>query len=471
MLARGIAVRDANGRATRVVGSQADVTARRAAVHQLQHDALHDSLTGLPNRVLFLDRLDQALRRARRRDAEASAAVLFLDLDRFKVVNDSLGHLVGDRLLVAVARRIEGTLRPTDTVARLGGDEFTVLLTDVVDARGAIVAAERIHQALREPFELSGRELFVDASVGIALAGPGAAPEDVLRDADVAMYRAKAQGSGHHAVFDAAMHGQFLRRLDIESELRSAIEAGALQVAYQPIAQAASGRIAGFEALCRWPDGRGGFHDPAEFLPVAEETGLIVGLGALVLREACEQLAAWRERTAGAGLTVGVNVSQRQLADAGFPELLAGTLADTGLDPAALRLEVSERVLSRDPRALRALLVRLLEAHGVRSHIDEFGTGASSLQLLHGFPGDAVKIHRALVMGMGHGAGAFEIVKALVGLAHNLGFEAVAEGVETAEQLDYLKVLGCEFAQGFHLAAPLAPADAAALLRDGVRVG
>jgi diguanylate cyclase (GGDEF)-like protein/PAS domain S-box-containing protein len=467
MLARGIAVRDATGRATRVVGSQTDVTERHVAVSRLQHDALHDALTGLPNRVLFLDRLDQALRRARRNESDACAAVLFLDLDRFKLVNDSLGHLAGDRLLIAVARRLEAALRPTDTVARLGGDEFTVLLTDVVDACGAILVAERIHHALREPFQLGGRELFVDASIGIALAGTDALPEDVLRDADVAMYRAKAEG-GRHAIFDAAMHDRFRRRLDMDAELRKAIEADLLQVAYQPIVQAATGRIAGFEALCRWPDGQGGFHDPAEFVPVAEETGLIVGVGASVLRQACAQLAAWRELSAGAELTIGVNLARRELSDPGFEALLAGVLADTGLDPAALRLEISERELSVAPEELRDQLGRLLDDHGVRARIDDFGTGASSLQLLHRFPGDAVKIHRTLVSGMSRDAGALEIVKALVGLAHNLRLEVIAEGVESAEQLDYLRVLGCEFAQGFHLAAPLAAADAAALLRDGV---
>jgi diguanylate cyclase (GGDEF)-like protein/PAS domain S-box-containing protein len=467
MLARGVAVRDGTGRATRVVGSQTDVTDRRAAVGRLEHDALHDALTGLPNRVLFLDRLDQALRRARRTEADACAAVLFLDLDRFKVVNDSLGHLVGDRLLVAVARRLEAALRPTDTVARLGGDEFTVLLTDVVDARGAILVAERIHQALGTPFELGGRQLFVDASIGIALAGAEAAPEDVLRDADVAMYRAKAEG-GRHAVFDAAMHDQFLRRLDLEAELRHAIEAGLLEVAYQPIVQAATGRIAGYEALARWPDGQGGFHEPADFVAVAEETGLIVGLGATVLEQACAQLAAWRELPGGSGLIVGVNVTRRQLSDPGFCDVLDAALDASGLDPAALRLEISERELTAEPDSLRRQLAGLLADHGVRSHVDDFGTGASSLQLLHRFPGDAVKIHRALVIGMGHDAGAFEIVKALVGLAHNLGLEVIAEGVESAEQLDYLRVLGCEFAQGFHLSPPLAPPDAAALLRDGV---
>jgi EAL domain-containing protein (putative c-di-GMP-specific phosphodiesterase class I) len=282
------------------------------------------------------------------------------------------------------------------------------------------------------------------------------------------MYRAKTDGAGRHAVFDAAMHAQVLRRLDLEGELRRAIERRELLVAYQPIVQAATGRIAGFEALCRWPDGRGGFHDPADFMPIAEETGLIVPLGAWVLRVACAQLAEWRALPRGAGLTMGVNIAARQLGDPGFSDLLAAALTDAHLDPAALRLEIREQELSRDADGLRRTLVHLLDAHGVRSHIDDFGTGASSLRALHRFPGDAVKIHRALVIGMGHDAGAFEIVKALVSLAHNLGLEVIAEGVETAEQLDYLKVLGCEFAQGFHIAAPLPPADAAALLRDGV---
>jgi diguanylate cyclase (GGDEF)-like protein len=471
MLARAVAVRDpATGRATRVVGSQTDVTDRKAAQQRLQHDALHDALTGLPNRVLFLDRLDQAIRRAQRSEGAACAAVLFLDLDRFKVVNDSLGHHVGDRLLVAVAGRLEAALRPTDTVARLGGDEFTILLADVVDTRGAIQVADRVHQALRAPFEVGGRELFVDASIGIAVAGTAAAPEDVMRDADVAMYRAKGDGRGRHAVFDAAMHARVLRRLDMETELRQAVEAGAIEVAYQPIVLTTTGRIAGFEALARWPDGHGGFHDPADFVPIAEETGLIVALGAAVLRAACAQLAAWRELPGAGELTVGVNVAQRQLTDPGFAATLAGALHDARLDPSALRLEVKEPELSRDPEALRRVLAHLLDALGVRSHIDGFGTAASSLQLLHGFPGDAVKIDRALVTRMGNDSGAFEIVKALAGLAHNLGLEVVAEGVESAEQLDSVALLGCEFAQGFHVCAPLPPADAAALLRGGVRL-
>ena len=460
MLARGMAVRDAHGRATRVVGSQTDVTDRKHAEQRLQHDALHDALTGLPNRVLFLDRLDQAIRRAQRAHPDACAAVLFLDLDRFKLVNDSLGHQVGDRLLIAVARRLESALRPPDTVARLGGDEFTILLDGVSDAHEASVIAERVQHTLRAPFDIDERELHVDASIGIALAGADAAPETVLRDADVAMYRAKADGKGRHAVFDARMHEQVMRRLDMETELRRAIEERRLEVVYQPIVQSATGRVAGFEALCRWPDGSGGFVEPSDFVPIAEETGLIVPLGRWVLHSACAQLAEWRARPSGAALTVSVNVSHRQLADPAFPEVLAEALAAAELDPRALRLEVKEHELSRALRALE----NALKVQGVRSHIDDFGTGAASLRLLHGFPGDAVKIHRALVLGMGREAGAFEIVKALVGLAHSLGLEVIAEGVETAVQLDHLKLLGCEFAQGFHVSAPLRPAEATSLV-------
>jgi diguanylate cyclase (GGDEF)-like protein/PAS domain S-box-containing protein len=464
MLARGMAVRDANAQATRVVGSQTDVTDRKHAEQRLQHDAMHDALTGLPNRVLFLDRLDQAIRRAQRATPQAAAAVLFLDLDRFKLVNDSLGHQAGDRLLIAVARRLESAVRPPDTVARLGGDEFTVLLDGVSDAHEASLVAERVHQTLRAPFHIDERELFVDASIGIALAEADAAPDTVLRDADVAMYRAKADGKGRQAVFDGRMHQQVMRRLDMETDLRKAIEERRLEVVYQPIVQTATGRIAGFEALCRWPDTAS---EPAEFVPIAEETGLIVPLGSWVLHQATSQLAAWRSTPAGAGLTIGVNVSPRQLADPEFGLTLSEALEASQLDPRALRLEVSEHALEHAQRAL----TQLADSHGVRSHIDDFGTGASSLRLLHGFPGDAVKIHRTLVAGMGREPGAFEIVKALVGLAHSLGLEVVAEGVETATQLEHLELLGCEFAQGFHVSAPLRPEDAAALLEDAALRG
>ena len=473
MLARGTAVRDQSGRATRVVGSQTDVTDRRQAEQRLQHDALHDALTGLPNRVLFLDRLAQSILRAQRggRAGTAScAAVLFLDLDRFKLVNDSLGHHVGDRLLIAVARRLESALRPGDTVARLGGDEFTILLDDVCDAREATVIAERVQQTLQDPFHLDGRELVVAASIGIALADPDASPPDVMRDADVAMYRAKAEGKGRHAVFDARMHELVMRRLDLETDLRHAIEADEIEVHYQPIVQTATGRIVGFEALARWqgPDGRA--VEPADFVPIAEETGLIVALGRRVLERACAQVAEWRGLPGGEGLTLGVNVSHRQLSEPSFPVELSAALESTGLDPRALRLEVREHDLARDAEATRRTLAHVLETLGVRWQIDDFGTGASSLHLLHRFPGDAVKIFGPLVSGMGHDGGSFEIVKAIVELAHNLGLEVIAEGVETAGQLEHLRVLGCEFAQGFHVSAPLVARDARALLAQGTLV-
>jgi diguanylate cyclase (GGDEF)-like protein len=391
--------------------------------------------------------------------------VLFLDLDRFKIVNDSMGHACGDQLLQAVARRLEAALRPNDTVARLSGDEFTLLLDDVCEPREATVIAERVLQSLQAPFVIDARELFIGASIGIALATAKSAPEQVMRDADVAMYRAKADGKGRHAVFDAAMHEQVMRRLDLEGDLRRAIEQRALEVAYQPIVQAATGRIVGFEALCRWPSG-----EPAELLAMADETGLSIPLGRQVLHTACTQLAEWRQSPKGAGLTMGVNVSARQLAEPGFVTMLKETLEQTGLDPRALRIEVSEHDLARGrgDEATRRVLEQALERAHVRTHIDDFGTGASPLRLLHRFPGDAIKVSRALISGIGTDAGAFEIVRAVVGLAHNLGLEVIADGVEKREQLDYLPVLGCEFAQGFHISAPLAAEEARALLETGV---
>ncbi|MDA0173376.1 EAL domain-containing protein [Solirubrobacter taibaiensis] len=465
LCARATAVRDHLNRATRVVGTTTDTTNRRESERRLQHDALHDALTGLPNRVLFVDRLDQSIRRAQRRHPATCAAVLFLDLDRFKVINDSLGHACGDQLLQKVARRLEAALRPNDTVARLSGDEFTLLLDDVSDPREATVIAERVLQSLKLPFVIDNRELFIDSSIGIALATAKSAPQQVMRDADVAMYRAKADGKGRHAVFDAAMHQQVMRRLDLEGDLRRAIETRALEVVYQPITQAATGRVVGFEASCRWPNG-----EPAEVLAMADETGLSIPLGRQILETACAQLAQWRLLPRGAGLTIGVNVSARQLGEPGYVDMLDEILLQTHLDPRALRLEVSEHDLSRGRAddATRRVLDQAFEHLSVRTHIDDFGTGASPLRLLHRFPGDAIKVSRALVAGIGHDAGAFEIVRAVVGLAHNLGLEVIADGVEKREQLDYLKVLGCEFAQGFHISAPLSAEEARAMLESGV---
>jgi diguanylate cyclase (GGDEF)-like protein len=433
----------------------------------LRHDALHDGLTGLPNRALFLDRLELSVRRARRQKEEFCCAVLFLDLDRFKLVNDSLGHLVGDRLLMAVAERLEAALRPGDTVARIGGDEFTLLLDDVGDVHGASIVAERLHESLSAPFVLEGRELYVTASVGIALVSADRPPEDVVRDADVAMYRAKAQGGGRHAVFDEAMHERVMARLELETGLRLALERDELRVLYQPVIETATGRIAGFEALCRWTDRDGHAIDPREFVAIADETGLILPLGRFVLSQACRQLAVWRAHPRGRDLQISVNVSGRQLADPGFVALVTDALSEARLDPRGLRLEVAESSIMHDPEASRRVLGRLFDEHSVAARIDDFGLGASSLRQLHRFPGDAVKMDRTFVVPMLEDEAAHDIVKAIVALAHNLGMEVIAEGVETEAHLDRLKLLGCEYAQGFYIAGALDASAATALLDRG----
>jgi diguanylate cyclase (GGDEF)-like protein len=438
-----------------------------AELADLRHDALHDGLTGLPNRALFLDRLELSLKRSRRHPESYCCAVLFCDLDRFKLVNDSLGHLVGDRLLMAVARRLEGALRPGDTVARIGGDEFTLLLEDITDVRGASVVAERLHETLAAPFEVDNRELYVSASIGIAMVDPGRAPEDVVRDADVAMYRAKAQGGARHAVFDEAMHERVMQRLELETGLRRALERDELRVLYQPVIQTATGAIAGFEALCRWTDTAGRAIEPRDFVPIADETGLILPLGRFVLGEACRQLARWRQHPRGEGLSVSVNVSGRQLADPGFVGLVTDALSEARLDPRGLRLEVAESSMMDDPEAARRILGRLFDEHSVAARIDDFGLGASSVRQLHRFPGDAVKLDRTFVVPMLEDEGALDIVKAIVALAHNLGMEVIAEGVETQAHLDRLKLLGCEYAQGYFIAGPLDAGAATALLERG----
>ena len=423
----------------------------RRSVLRLQHDALHDPLTGLPNRTLFLDRLQQSLRRSRRRGADSGAAVLFIDLDHFKGVNDSLGHQAGDQLLQSVALRLDAALRPGDTVARIGGDEFTVLLEDVTDAREATVVAERVLGTLADPLRVVGRELNVSGSIGIALGGPDVDPHELINDADVAMYRAKAQGKARHSVFDVHMQRHAIARLDLEADLRRAIESEALHVVFQPIMRTVGSDITAFEALCRWDV------EPREFVAVAEETGLIVPLGRFVLREAARRAVEW-------DACVCVNISARQLADRDFTSMVEEVLAETGAPPANLRLEVTESAMTHDPdRALRTL-ADLSTRVGVRSHLDDFGTGASSLGLLHRFPGDALKIDHGLVIDMLTDPASSAIVKGIVGVAHSLGMEVVGEGVESAAHLEKLRLLDCELVQGFHLSLPLTAEAAAELL-------
>jgi diguanylate cyclase (GGDEF)-like protein/PAS domain S-box-containing protein len=464
MLSRGLAVRDAAGRSYRLAGSQTDITDRKLAESRLLHDALHDALTGLPNRALFLNRLEMALQRCRR-DSRSRFAVLFVDLDRFKVINDSLGHGTGDQLLVALADRLRLCVRVIDTVARLGGDEFGFLLEGVQDLRQVVRTAERLQEELTRVFALSGHEVFTSGSIGIALAGGGSeGPEQILRDADIAMYRAKALGRGGYAVFDQEMHLSAVAALQLENDLRRALERGELELFYQPIACIGDGRLCGFEALLRWRHPERGLVEPGQFIASAEETGLIVPLGAWVLEAACRQLVRW-EPLLGPGVSVSVNLSARQLA---HPELLrqvSQTLTATGAAPSRLKLEITESVLMADAPAAQRVLEHLQRVLGVGVMIDDFGTGYSSLAYLQQFPVDTLKIDRSFVSRLG--SGGEPIVRAIVTLGKSLGMELLGEGVETSAQLEELGRLGCDYAQGFLLAPPMAGAEAEALLRRG----
>jgi diguanylate cyclase (GGDEF)-like protein/PAS domain S-box-containing protein len=426
------------------------------------HAAFHDPLTGLPNRALFVDRVTSALARSGRRP-EQVAAVLFLDCDRFKLVNDTLGHLTGDLLLIAIARRVERCLRLGDTLARLGSDEFTILLEDVQDAVTAAGIAEELLQAFSTPFTLGDHEVYATASIGIALSSPGTtSPEDLLRDADIAMYRAKVLGKGRYEVFVPELRAQASRLLQLETALRRTLDRSELSLAYQPIVSLADGRLSGFEALARWQHPEFGAIEPSEFIPVAEETGLIHPLGEWVLREACAQTRRWQEAFPLWGaLSVSVNVSVKQLQDLRFSDRVRGALAQSGLCAQHLRLEITESMLMRDPgRAADAL--RTLRELGVKLHMDDFGTGYSSLSYLHQFPLDALKIDRSFVSGQGSaGIANPEIVQTVIAMARRLGLEVIAEGVETEEQERQLRALGCTSGQGYRFARPLdAPAAA-----------
>jgi diguanylate cyclase (GGDEF)-like protein/PAS domain S-box-containing protein len=458
--ARGMAVAGADGTPVRLAGSLSDVTERKVAEEMLLHNALHDALTGLPNRSLMLDRLGLALRRSAR--SGGSVGVLFLDLDNFKVVNDSLGHVVGDQLLAAVARRVEGALRPADTVARLGGDEFTVLLEDLADATEARGVADRLHGALAQPFDLDGRTVFTTASVGIAVGTGSVQPESLLRDADTAMYRAKSQGRARCEVFDPTMHTSALARLHLETDLRGAVERGEFELAYQPLVSLIDGRITGFEALARWRHPERGVLGPSEFIPAAEDTGLIVPLGRWVLREACRQMREWN-RHYGAALSVNVNLSARQFQDGGLVRDVAAALRDTELPAAFLKLEITESLLMGDLGGVSGALDEL-KALGVELCIDDFGTGYSSLSYLHRFPIDTLKIDRSFVSRLDGDGQSEQIVRTILVLAKSLNLRAVAEGVETVEQADRLRAMGCEFAQGFRFSKPLAGEEAGALI-------
>ena len=457
VLARGRAVRE-DGLATRMAGSIVDVSQRKLVEERLLRAAFRDSLTGLPNRALFMDRLSQVVAR-RRRHPEACFAVLVLDVDRFKVVNDSLGHALGDQLLVAIARRLERCVRPADTVARLGGDEFTILLEEVTGVRGATRFADRIQTELVRPFRLAGQEVFTAISIGVAL-GDGSADDarTLLRNADLAMYQAKANGKARHEVFDHLMHARALDQLHLETDLRKGLERGEFRLHYQPLVRLSDRRLRSFEALVRWQHPERGLVPPGKFLDMAEETGLIVPLGSWVLRRACQVLARWRQ-DGGRDLSISVNLASRQLEQPDLVDEVADALETNGLPPSALVLEVTENVVMAQGDAATEVLRRLKEL-GVRLHMDDFGTGLASLAYLRRFPLDTLKIDRSFVSRMTEEAEDEEIVRTIVTLGQNLGLGVIAEGIETQEQLDRLRDLGCDLGQGYHLARPL-PEDEA----------
>ncbi len=447
-----------DGRADQVLGVATDITVHKALEQQLAHAALHDALTGLPNRVLFRDRLAVAVERAKR-SSGSQFAVLFLDLDRFKLINDSLGHDLGDRLLVAAARRIERCVRPGDTVARLGGDEFTLLLTDLDGPRDAVLAAEAIHRVLAEPFPLLEREVYLTASVGIAVkTAADQQPDDILRDADTAMYRAKALGRGRQVVFDPTMHALAVAQLELENDLRRGLERGELCLVYQPIVRLTDGRVVECEALLRWRHPRRGLLPPEQFLPVAEESGMLLALEQWALTEACHQAAGWLGARPGAQpWGVSLNLSGRQFAGGEPAQRVTEALAASGLPGDLLRLEITETAIL-DRHESVAEVLQELHALGVRIDVDDFGTGYSSLSYLHRLPVDRLKIDRSFVQRLDAEGDAGTIVHTIITLARALGIEAIAEGVETGGQLRRVRELGCDHAQGHLFSLPL-PAD------------
>jgi diguanylate cyclase (GGDEF)-like protein len=463
VLCRGAAVRDRHGAVTRLAGSLTDITDGKVA----------DALTGLPNRLLFVDLLDRAVKRAERRPDDAFALVT-LGLDRFKAVNNSLGPLTADRLLVAVARRLQASLgdrdaalrrEPRFTLARLGGDEFTVLLEDITDASDAVRVAERLQSALREPFDMNGHQVFTSAAVGITVSTTGyVRAEDALQDAAIALHRAKAETAMPCELFDPAMREHAVERLRVETDLRNAIDRQEFEVFYQPIVAIATGRIRGFEALARWRHPVRGLISPAEFIPIAEDTGMIRQLGRLILAESCRRMKSWQQRFgAGAPAIICVNVSGLQLAHLDLADDIEAVLRETGLESSRLKLEITESAFITDVCAAEATL-RRMHAIGVEWSLDDFGTGYSSLSYLHRLRADTVKVDRSFVARMGvedHGS---EMVGAIVALAHKLGMNVVAEGVETAAQLSLLRAVGCEYAQGFFFSRPVDVTAADALI-------
>jgi diguanylate cyclase (GGDEF)-like protein/PAS domain S-box-containing protein len=465
MLVRGLAIRDANGVASRLAGSVLDVTERRVAEDQLRDGALHDSLTGLPNRALFIDRVDQVLRRAAR-DPDVGCAVLFIDINSFKLVNDGLSHAAGDRLLIALASRISSAVRPGDTTARLGGDEFTVLLDGICKQAQALAIIARLQGEIAKLFRVDGHELTITASIGVAFNVPAITAAEMLRNADIAMYDAKRDGLSGVSIFNEHMHSRLMERVALEADLRKAVDESLLGVHYQPIVDLRSGRVCALEALARWPE-----QWPAiatqDFIAVAEQTGLIAPLGLHVLQTALAALADWRQRgLIDENIRMTVNVSGRQLEDPALPAKVQAALHQAGLTANALILEITESTLMDDPNRMQAMVTALCET-GVGLYLDDYGTGYSSLSALHRYPVDALKIDRSFISSStDKTSGSDVIVRSTVALAHSLGLDVVAEGIETHAQLRLLQASDCQYGQGYLFAKPLAHADTERLLKD-----
>ena len=425
--------------------------------------ALHDNLTDLPNRGFFIKQLEKAIKRSSQEE-DYLFAVLFLDCDRFKVVNDSLGHLVGDKLLIAVGHRLKSCLGSTGTIARFGGDEFTILLEEIKDIRDTTATAEKLLEAMSEPFSIQERDIFINLSIGIVIGSKEyQQPEMLLRDADIAMYRAKEMGKACYQVFEKGMHDRAQKLMELETDLRLASDRSEFVVHYQPIVSLNSGKISGFEALVRWKHPKKGFLSPTEFIPIAEETGLIVPIGLEALREACNQLKTWQnQKITSIPLTISVNLSVKQFSQPNLIEEIDKILEETELEGSSLKLEITESAIINNDMLATEILQKL-KSRKIQLLIDDFGTGYSSLSYLHRFPVDTIKIDRSFVSRITENGENVEIVKAIIKLAQDLNIGVIAEGIETPQQCKQIKDLGCEFGQGFFFSKPLEQQSVAAI--------